>query len=301
MKVSLVIPTLNAQNCIAGLIMMLRQQTLPLEDILVVDSSSDDQTVKVAQELGCRTTVIERTMFDHGSARNMGAGFCNGQILVFMTQDAMPVNDKFVENLVRPLKKPNIAASFGRQIAKPDATPPEKFARLYNYPETGAIKGKADLPKLGLKTFFFSNVCSAVKRQEFESVGGFPERIIMNEDMLLAAKLIFQGFQVAYEPEALVWHSHDYSAFQQFKRYFDIGVFIRMNNWIVDYGKAEGEGFRFIKEQFAFLLRHGHYRWIPHSLALTMAKYAGYKLGLMEDKLPASLKRIFSLHKGFWN
>lgn len=304
MKFSIIIPTLNAEKFIAELVLRLRQQTLPPAEIIVIDSSSEDRTVEIAAEMGCRTLVIERKAFDHGGTRNLGAKLSIGDVLVFMTQDALPLDDRFIEKLVEPLADPSdpmIATSFGRQLARNDAVPPEKFARLFNYPDTGVIKSREDLPRLGIKTFFFSDVCSAVRKQEFEAVGGFPEKIIMNEDMILATKLILQGYKVAYVPEAAVWHSHNYNIAQQFKRYFDIGASLSMNRWLLEHARAEGEGIKFVKEQLAWLLRHRHHRWIPHALALTLTKYAGYKLGLMQDKLPLSLKRRFSLHKYFWS
>lgn len=303
MRVSLIIPTLNAERFIEDLIVRFKRQTIPPAEVIVVDSSSEDRTVGIATEMGCKTITIERKAFDHGGTRNLGAKICAGEVLVFMTQDAMPVDDRFLENLVRPLvdlADPLIVASFGQQLARDDAVPPEKFARLFNYPGKGMVKSREDLPRLGIKAFFFSDVCSAVKKREFEAVGGFPEKIIMNEDMILAAKLILQGHKVAYVPEAAVWHSHNYSVAQQFRRYFDIGASFSMNRWLLEYARAEGEGFRFVKEQLAWLLRHRHYRWIPHALALTLAKYAGYKLGLIEERLPVSLKRRFSLHRLFW-
>lgn len=303
MRVSVVIPTLNAEKFIRELVLRLRQQTLTPAEINVIDSSSEDRTVEIATEMGCRTLVIKKEAFDHGGTRNLGVKLSSGNVVVFITQDATPVNNKFLENLVKPLvdsSDPSIAASFGRQVARKDAIPPEKFARLFNYPDTGMVKSKEDLPRIGIKTFFFSDVCSAVRKREFETVGRFPEKVIMNEDMILAAKLILHGYKVAYVPEAAVWHSHNYSIAQQFRRYFDIGASLSMNRWLLEYTQAEGEGFKFVKEQLVWLLRHRHYWWIPYTITLTVAKYAGYRLGLMENKLPVGLKKKFSLHKNFW-
>lgn len=300
MKLSVIIPTLNAEKSIEKLVLGLKQQSISPAEIIVIDSSSRDQTVRVAAELDCKTMVIEREKFDHGGTRNLGAGLSSGEILVFMTQDALPVDERLLENLVKPLADSQIAASFGRQVAKPNAAPPERFARLFNYPEKLVVKSKEDLARLGIKTFFFSNVCSAVKRREFETIGRFPEKIIMNEDMVLAAKLILEGYKIAYASEATVWHSHNYSVPQQFRRYFDIGAAMNMNRWLLKYSGTEGEGIKFVRGQLSYLMRQGQYRWLPYTLALIGAKYAGYKLGLMEHRLPRKFKRLFSLHADFW-
>lgn len=301
MKVSVIIPTLNAERYIEELLLSLKNQTLSPAEILVIDSSSDDRTTAIATELGCKVLVVERSAFDHGGTRNLAAGASSGEVLIFMTQDALPTNKHFLQNLTTPLQaNPEIAASFGRQVAKANALPPEQFARLFNYPDAPMIKGREDLPNLGIKTFFFSNVCSAIKRKEFEVVGKFPEQILTNEDMVIAAKFILNNYKIAYVPEAAVWHSHNYSVTQYFRRYFDIGAFLKANEWVRDYARAEGEGLKFVKGQFEYLFRNKQYRWVPYSVALVAAKYAGYKLGSLEDKLPMGLKRSFSLQKNFW-
>lgn len=301
MNITVIIPTLNAEKNIAELIMSLKSQSLPPLEIIVIDSASEDRTTEIARGLGCTVITIDRAEFNHGGTRNLGAEASRGEVLVFLTQDALPVDNNLLQNLVAPLAaNPEIAASFGRHIARSDAVPPERFARLFNYPDIPMIKGKEDLPRLGIKTFFFSNVCSAIKKSSFEAVDRFPERALTNEDMAIAAKLVLKGYKIAYVPEAAVWHSHNYSVPHYFRRYFDIGAFLSGNERLKGHSKAESEGLKFTKEQLLYLFRNNHYRWIPYSIALTLAKFIGYRLGQMEDKLPVRIKRSLSLQKNFW-
>jgi rhamnosyltransferase len=300
MNISIIIPTYNGQKHIKELILSLKQQTILPIEIVIVDSTSTDLTVEYAQSSGCKVTFVDMKDFDHGGTRNLGSEIASGEIVVFMTQDAIPVNDKFLEELIKPLRNHQIAASFGRQVARPDAAPPERFARLFNYPETAVVKSRDSLRTLGIKTFFFSNVCSAIKKKEFKKVGRFPSRVVMNEDMLLAARLIQEGYKIAYVPEAAVWHSHNYGALQQFRRNFDIGASLSMNKWVLEMAGAESEGLRFVKEQFKYLFQAGHYLWITQAIGINAARLAGYKLGLIEEKLPLRLKKACSMHKNFW-
>lgn len=301
MRISIIIPTLNAGKTISGVILSLQAQSFPPREILIIDSSSDDNTVNIASQLGCKVKVIGRKDFNHGDTRNLGVELISGEAIVFLTQDVLPVDETFLQNLVLPLQEGKVAASFGRQIAFRNAIPPERFARSFNYPEVSVIKNKGCLPEMGIKTFFFSNSCSAVKRKAFEEVGCFPSGVIMNEDMFLAAKLILQGYEIAYAADARVWHSHNYGWAEQFRRYFDIGVFHNMNRWLLEYAKAEKEGFRFIKQQFRYLINNKLYLWIPYTVGLTVAKYSGYKLGLIHDKLPRIIIKSCSMHKHFWS
>jgi rhamnosyltransferase len=277
--ISIIIPTLNAEPTIGSLLQTIRQQTLSSE-ILLVDSSSSDETVKIAESFGAKIIIIPKKDFNHGSARNCCASDCEGKTLIFLTQDAIPADDYCLENLVRPLDDPQIVASFGRQLPRLDASPTEKFTRLFNYDDKPTIKGREELSNLGIKTFFFSNVCSAIKVNEFKELGCFPENIVMFEDLIFAAKAILKGYKIAYVPEAKVFHSHNFSLMQQFQRYLDAGISLRNNAWIFEHVKANKEGLTFLKQEMLYLSKKRQYHWIPYAIAESVFKFAGYWLGL---------------------
>lgn len=295
---SVIIPTLNAESCLAGLLDSLRRQTVPAE-IVVIDSSSSDRTVELARSLADRTLVIPRSEFDHGGTRNRAALEAKGDILVFLTQDALPVNEYFLAELTSPLSG-EVAASYGRQRAALGASVIEKFARGFNYPAYDIIKSKDDIARLGIKAFFFTNVCSAVRRDKFMEAGCFPAQIILNEDMVLAAKLILSGYKIAYCSKAEVYHSHKYTCWQQLQRNFDIGVSLSLNPWILQYARAEGEGLRYLKEQMKYLFGNGYYGQVLKCFCDTGFRFLGYKLGLNYTKLPLGLRKKLSMHSFFW-
>jgi rhamnosyltransferase len=280
-KISVIIPTLNAGASIRKLLSSLGSQDIGPPEITVIDSSSDDDTVDIAKGLGAKTLVIPRSAFNHGKTRNMASMDAKGDILVFMTQDALPADSTLLSKLTAPLKKPDIAATFGRHIPGDDASPLEVFLRHFNYPERGSVKGFDDIKRYGIRTFFSSNVCSAIRKRLFLEVGMFPEGVRANEDMLITGKLILEGYKVAYIPEAMVVHSHNYSLSEQFRRYYDIGSSIKNNSWIRQYTKAEAEGAKFLKGQISFVLKQGRYFWLPYIFLESAAKYAGYRIGLM--------------------
>ena len=300
MKVSVIIPTRNGGKYLGRLFKTLKEQSVKPGQILVVDSSSNDDTTKICRDSGAELIKIEANEFDHGGTRNLAASRAIGDILVFMTQDALFKENRSLENLITPLENTTIAASYGKQIPKIDANPIEVFARSFNYPSVEVVKGIEDLPRLGIKTFFFSNACSAIKKIAYEEVGGFPEKTIMNEDMFLAVKLLMKGYKIAYQADAVVYHSHNYSLATQFKRYFDIGVFFNRNRWIRDSAKSEKEGFKYLKEMLRFLVGNKEWNWIPYALLDTTVRFLGYRVGLSESSLPLSIKKKVSFNKGFW-
>ena len=151
-----------------------------------------------------------------------------------------------------------------------------------------------------VRAVFFSNVASAVRRDDYLDVGGFPARTIMNEDMILCARLLRADRRVAYVSAARVRHSHNYTPAQQFHRYFDIGVFFSRHADLMPTTSPTGEGRRLVLGLLAWLLVHGYWDWIPRAVADTACKYLGFKLGKMERRLSPSLKRRLALHAGFF-
>ncbi len=277
--VNVVIPTLNAEAYLEALLTRLEEQTVPC-DILVIDSSSTDASLSIAESHNVRTISIEAGDFNHGATRNLAVRESSGEVIVFLTQDALPEDDRCIESLVRPLEDPEIAACYGRQVPRDDANPTERFARGFNYPETSLLKSRESVSELGIKTFFFSNACSAIRRREFERVGGFPEDVVMFEDMLIAARLLEKGHKILYTPEARVVHSHNLSLRQQFKRYFDAGASFKNHPWFLDLSGGGKEGVKFVLEELRYLAGHGKYHWIPYALVEAVFKFCGYRMGL---------------------
>jgi rhamnosyltransferase len=281
MNISVIIPTLNAGRLIGQLLSGLLSQDLRPGEIIVIDSSSQDNTVDIAKKTGVSTLVIPRSTFNHSKTRNQAALTAAGDTLVFMTQDAIPVNNSLLRELTAPLQEPDIAATYARQIPRPDAPLLEVFTRYFNYPEKASVKSLNDLKQLGIKTFFSSNVCSSMKRELFIKAGMFPESVRANEDMVITAKYIINGYKVAYVPEAMVIHSHNYSLLRQYRRYYNIGSSIRENRWILDYAHAEGEGMKFIQEQIQFVVKKHKFHLIPYIFFESLAKFLGFRMGLV--------------------
>ena len=147
MKISVIIPTLNAERELPGLLEKIQAQRLIPEvpEIIVVDSESSDRTVSVAEEAGARILHVARKDFDHGRTRDLALRKSAGDIVVFLTQDAVPANDRFLENLIRPLSDEKVAVVTGRQLPKADAFPMEKLVRQFNYPEESHIRSEEDV------------------------------------------------------------------------------------------------------------------------------------------------------------
>jgi rhamnosyltransferase len=297
-RVSVIIPTLNAGPELEELLEWLQRQSVRPCEIIVIDSASEDGTQERARKAGARLISVERSDFDHGGTRNQAAIQAQGDILLFMTQDALPYDGKLIENLIKPLiQEETIVYSYARQLPRPGANVLEQLARQYNYPAHSQVKAYEDIEQMGIKTFFCSNVCSAIKRETFEAMGRFQQPVIFNEDLFMAAKCILTGYKVAYRADAVVFHSHDYSIKQQFKRYFDNGISMRCNTWITPYSAVGKAGSKLVKLQLQELHQSRQWQLIPKLVAESAAKLIGYKLGMNFRRLPAFITRRLSMHR----
>ena len=302
MKFLLCIPTYNSGTLWCDWIEAYQSQLLKADKVIVIDSSSSDNTAKHADESGFLVHSIPKSEFNHGGTRNQAVEFAKSfaDVVVFMTQDAILASPDSLANLLAPFVDPEVAAVCGRQLPHHNATPLAAHARYFNYPSESKVKSQADISILGIKTAFMSNSFAAYRLSVFEELGGFPDNTILAEDMYLTAKMILSGYKVAYCAEATVFHSHNYTLKQEFQRYFDTGVFQRDQAWLQQiFGKAVAEGKKFMLSELKFLSKNAPHL-LPKALLSTFAKWVGFKLGYHYQKLPYAWCRWLSMHKGYW-
>jgi rhamnosyltransferase len=300
MVVRVVVPTLNAAADWSDVSPPLLA-SLPPEQVLIVDSSSTDQTTTLARNAGFRLYSIQQSEFNHGATRQLAAELLpEADILIYITQDAILTTPTSIANLLRPFADPSVAAAYGRQLPRVGAGAIEAHARNFNYPEQSEIRSFASRKRLGFKTIFLSNSFAAYRRSALMAIGGFPGQVIFGEDTIVAARLLMAGSKIAYVAEASVRHSHPYTWTQEFKRYFDIGVLHSRERWLQDsFGGTVGEGKRFVISELSYL-RHKDPLRIPSGLIRTGLKLLGYKLGRSEQNLSLGMKRRLSMNRRFW-
>ncbi|MBS4095575.1 MAG: glycosyltransferase family 2 protein [Sulfuricella sp.] len=302
MNILLCIPTYNPGKFAPLLLQAIRGQSIQPNQLLVVDSGSSDGTPDFFSAQGVEVRSIPLAEFNHGATRQLCVDVHpDADIVVFLTQDAILNENSALETLLARFADPHIGAAYGRQLPRPNAGPIEAHARVFNYPDTGALKSLADAPHLGIKTAFLSNSFAAYRRAALCEIGGFPGHVILGEDTWVGAKMLLAGWHIAYCAQATVLHSHDFGPLQEFRRYFDIGVFHGREAWLRrEFGEPRGEGMRFIRSEWRFLAKMAPFL-IPAAFLRTMLKFLGYKLGTSERLLPVSLKRHLSLHAGYWD
>ena len=280
-KIEVVIPTYNGGKKFCQVAEMLKKQVgITPNDVLIIDSSSSDQTVQVARNAGFRVQIINKKDFGHGKTRRRAAEQSTAEYIVFMTQDAIPASDDSIIQLCKPLmENQNIGVTYGRQLPTHEAGAIGNHARLFNYPAHSQMKTKADIPVLGIKTIFCSDSFAAYNRNTLLAAGNFQD-VSFGEDTLMADKIIHMDYAVYYNKDACVYHSHYLTLREELKRSIFIGRLHRQNHTVFhSYGKISGEGMRFVKSEMYMLISQNKIKLLPSALFHNFFKFLGYQLG----------------------
>ena len=300
-KAQIIVPVYRPDERFLLLLNGLRQQNINPLPLLVLNSGGADKYKIELSALNAEIYNVASAEFNHGGTRQRGIDICpDKDIYIFFTQDAVPADENTLGNLIAALADEHIGAAYGRQLPQSDANASEIFARRFNYGTVSVKRSLSDAPQYGLKTAFLSNSFAAYRADALEEVGGFPSHTILCEDMYVAAKMLLAGWQIAYVAEAEVYHSHNNTLAQLFRRYFDIGVFHAREAWLRQtFGAAEGSGLAFVGEELKYLFHHAPLD-IPMMFLRDFVKFIAYKLGLNEKYLPQAWKQKMSLSKTFW-
>jgi rhamnosyltransferase len=285
MKISIIIPTLNAADSLPALLQALRHQSLLPHEILIVDSQSSDATETIArQDERVVFIPIDRKDFDHGGTRDRAFRRSTGDFVLFFTQDALPADTHYIENILRPFVDEQVAMVGGRQLPRPGASLVEQLTQLFNYPAESHIRSLGDIKRRGIKTFFVSDVCSAYRRTAYFAIGGFEHPLRTNEDMLIAARFIYGGYKVAYCAEAQVVHSHPFVLTKSFVRNFHIGAFMSKYAAVFAHTPAFGEGKRLVCSVLGALLKQGRIGTAIAFCFESAVKGVAYQIGYFSQK-----------------
>lgn len=306
-RVDVIIPTYKPDEKFLTLVERLEKQTVKPERIMVTNTEQKyyDRLIYGShfQDEYKNLTVyhISKREFDHGRTRHTAMKRADGEFVLLMTQDAVPADDKLIEYLLSAFEDEAVAVAYARQLPSKDSGVIESYTRAFNYPEESMVKSAEDIERLGVKTYFCSNVCAMYRKSAYEELGGFVRHTIFNEDMIFAAEAIKSGHKIAYKAEARVIHSHNYTNMEQLKRNFDMGV-SQADHPEIFAGVSSGkEGKKLVKQTAEYLRKSGNRRLIISLYLQSGCKLAGYLLGKNYKKLPKKLVGHLTSNKAFWD
>ena len=305
MMVDVIVPAYKPGKKFKQLLTMLAAQSYPIHKVIVVNTEKAYWDKEFEQMIDMEVHHIAKEEFDHGSTRHLAIEYSQAEIVICMTDDAVPADRRLVQELVDGLnwKGPHgetVIEVYARQLPDKDCSLVEAYTRSFNYPEQSRVKTKDDLKELGIKTFFASNVCCAYWRELYLSRGGFIRETIFNEDMIFAGKAIQAGYAVAYAAGARVTHSHNYNCLQQLRRNFDLAVSQADHPEVFKGIRSESEGIRLVKQSASYLIRRGRFYLLPDLVLKSGFKYLGYRLGKSYKRLPKKLVMMCTMNPDFW-
>lgn len=319
MDVSIILPTYNGIKYIDEVLQaVFLQKTSFHFEMIVIDSGSTDGTVEIIKKYPVRFYQIDKNEFGHGKTRNHAAELAQGKFLVFITQDATPANDDWLEELIQGFSlDPAIACVFGKHIARPDCDPITRrdlilhFA-AFSQSDTPLIQHLENTPE-GWQDFyqkpywygFNSNVNSALKKEVWQKIRF--RNLLYTEDQMIGRDIITSGYKKAYIPRAAVFHSHSYPTYRQYlQRFFD-----ELRGMEMAFGYKEEvslltlipETIRVTFNDAKYMIKETDYPfakmvyWIYFRWWVNLCRILGAYFGQRHKQLPASLRKALSLEK----
>lgn len=303
MKVDAVIPAYKPGHDLRELVEKLLDQTVRLGRIIIINTDReffDEKEYLIAPAV--EVVHITRHEFDHAGTRDMGLRMSDADYVLFMTMDAIPKDNYLVEKLLSGFRRAdNIAVSYARQLPKKDCNRIEQITREFNYPAQSRVQTSDDIKELGIKAYFCSDVCAMYDTSIYRSLGGFKAPAIFNEDMVYAAGALDAGYAVSYCADALVYHSHNYTGRQYYRRNFDLGVSQADHPEIFERFNVKGTGMQLVRKSLAQICRMGTPADIIRLVYYSGMKYLGFRKGKNYHKLSLKSCLKHTLDKEYWN
>lgn len=299
-SLSIVIPVKNAEPYLPMLIpILLSQKGICLNEIILMDSKSEDRTVAIAREFES-VQVIPEPAFSHGGTRNRGIQAASSERVVLMTQDALPGNEHCLLNLVDALNEPEVAYAFSRHIPYEEARPMERCYIANRFPEKYPKKFSSSTGRItSPEEAFSSNVLSAIKKSVWHQ-HPFREDLIMGEDQSMSKDLQEAGYSVVYVSDSVVIHSHHYTLPEIFRRHFDSVIATAQVFPDPEHHGSPFSGVVYLKNELGYLLRH-HPAWLPYYGVFALVRSSAAFLARHQQRLPSKIRSACSMHTDYWD
>lgn len=302
-NLDLIIPTYLSDQKLDLLLERIRKQTVQPQRILLLNTivqGKEDVVDNYKELYDVEIYPIEKKDFDHGGTRDYGARLSSADYIMFMTQDAVPVDTHLIENLMKGFEDEAVSLCYARQIAGKHGDILEQYTREFNYPDRNILKSKEDLTTMGIKAFFCSDVCAVYRKDVYDAQGGFVKKTIFAEDAIMGYHMLMAGYKIQYAKDAKVIHSHNYSYSQQFQRNFDVGVAHNQYQEVFGTVQSVPEGLKLIKETSRKMMKEKKYFDLIDLFFASGFKFLGYKLGCCYNRLPKNLVLKFTSNRHYW-
>jgi len=200
-KVTIVVPIYNDPEGIRTTLISIFDQISDSFETIPVDNGSTDHTVDLIREIiseSPRNTQIHKQTDIQSSyaARNTGIKHASGDILLFLDAD-MWVPETWIEDMVETLESNNydyLGCNVDVVADQPNFW--ERYEQSFSFPVETYLKDKQFAPTCAL----------AVRREVFEEVGLFDERLESGGDKEFGQRVHRAGFTQGYAGDITAYH-----------------------------------------------------------------------------------------------
>ena len=299
MTISIICPIYNGNKYIKALDNSLKKQKCDSAfDIKYILTESEDDSKTILDSIAADYVMVSKDKFSHSLSREKEAFNAKGDIIVFITQDIVIEDERWLYKLTNDIKLQKCDASFSKQIC--DNKTIERYTRMKNYPEQSRIVSKDDIKKLGIMTYFYSDAASAIRKSIFLELNGYDNKnLLTNEDMYIAYKIINNGYKIKYCADAIVNHSHKYTYKSLFHRYFDQGVFLKQHKYISESG-AGSSALGLLKFVLKHSIKEKNFGALVGIIPNFAVRFIGNKLGQNYQRLSKKKVLKYTSNKNYW-
>lgn len=316
-KVDVIIPVCQPDKRFFKLLAGLAMQTVMPEKVylLNVESGEEGDSCEALQEkiyryfgkrksfgkrlpLAIEMIGVEPEEFNQGLTRHQGALASTSPFLLFMRQNAVPSDEKMIEELLWSLEN-GADMAFARQTAELGMNVLETYRYLEKFTSKSYEVTGETITERGAKAYFCSNACAIYRRDAYFTQGGF-RRVIKNEDLLFAANLLRNGGKLAYCAEAKVKMKEKCTWMDLFRLCFDNGVFYAEHPRLFKNGGLGQMEYELSKKMIAYLCNQKYYMELADFLFESLFKAAGFCLGKKNYLLPTEWKQALSMNRIYW-
>ncbi|RCR68807.1 glycosyltransferase family 2 protein [Larkinella punicea] len=211
MTCSIIIRAFNEEAHIGKLLNGIRhQETVADLEVILVDSGSKDQTVRIAESYGAKIVRIRPEEFSFGRALNIGCQHASGDILLFASAHVYPVYTNWIDQMLKPFQDQKVALTYGRQIGN----------QLSKYSEQQLFaKWFPAVSNYNQQIPFCNNANTAIRRSLWEELP-YDETLTGLEDLHWASEILQRGYRIAYDADATIVHVHEETPRKIFNRYY---------------------------------------------------------------------------------
>jgi rhamnosyltransferase len=286
------------ENLKKSIPILLAQQFKEKYEIVIIDSGSTDGSIDYINENigkgGIRLFRIEPEQFHHAKTRNIGVDLSYGKFVAFLQGDAIPKNEYWLHHLVKPLlnwKNNTVVASYSKQVPKGNANINNICRVSFNYGDKPIVKGLRD--NLSAKELYFYSTASCAINKCLVALPFFNETICFAEDVSLSYRIINAGMNIAYCPQSIVFHSHNYTYLEVFQRYFDYGISFRKIGVYKYKVNLKGDGKKYLEHSLKILKDRKACDYVKF-LYFIVISYVGFKLGINFKAMPKLIIKLAS-------